>query len=279
MIRKSRVAGSFYPYNLGILRKEIENFFEKKPKVKRYEGKIGVLCPHAGYVFSGKTKSYSYKALAENFPETFIILGPNHTGMGSALAVMKEGEWETPLGSIKIDSQIAEEILEECDILDFDETSHLYEHSIEVQLPFLQYLSKDVKFVPICMAMQDIDTARELGEGIKKVIKNRSVGIIASSDLMHYGYAYGYRPFKDNVIENMKKIDMEVLNAIINLDPEKIYKIVDTGYTMCGYGCVSVMIYALKDYVKKGEILNYSTSYEVSHDTSTVVGYGSVVLR
>jgi len=279
MIRKSRVAGSFYPYNPDILRKEIESFFGKKPGIKKYDGKIGVLCPHAGYIFSGKTKSYSYKALAENFPETFVIIGPNHTGMGSPLAVMKEGEWETPLGNIKIDSQIAEEILEECGILDFDETSHSYEHSIEVQLPFLQYLSKDVKFVPICMAMQDIDTARELGEALKKVIKNRSIGIIASSDLMHYGHAYRYTPFKENVIENMKKIDMEVLNAIINLDPEKIYEIVDTGYTMCGYGCVSSMIYALKDYVKKGEILDYSTSYEVSHDTSTVVGYGSVVLR
>ncbi|MCD6127103.1 MAG: MEMO1 family protein [Methanomicrobia archaeon] len=279
MIRRSRVAGSFYPHNPDILKNEIEKFFEKKPEIKKYDGKIGVLCPHAGYIFSGKTKSYSYRALAENFPETFIIIGPNHTGMGSPLALMRDGEWETPLGNVKIDSQLAEDILKECDILDFDETSHLYEHSIEVQLPFLQYLSMNIKFVPICMAMQDIETAGELGESIKKVIKNRSIGIIASSDLMHYGYTYGYMPFRENILENMKKMDMEVLNAIVDLDPERIYDIVKTGYTMCGYGCVSTMIFALKDYVKKGEILHYSTSYEVSHDISTVVGYGSVVLR
>ncbi len=279
MIRKSRVAGSFYPYEPDVLRREIESFFGKRPEIKKYDGKIGVLCPHAGYIFSGKTKSYSYNALAETFPETFVIIGPNHTGRGSPLAVMKEGEWETPLGNIKIDSQVAEEVLNECDILDFDKTAHLYEHSIEVQLPFLQYLSSDVKFVPISMSIQDRDTARELGEGLKKVIKNKSIGIIASSDLMHYGYSYRYRPFKENILENMKKMDLDVLNAIVTLDPEKIYEIVETGYTMCGYGCVSAMIYALKDYVKKGEILNYSTSYDVSHDTSTVVGYGSVVLR
>ncbi len=279
MLRKSTVAGRFYPSNPDRLKGQIRDFFDEKPKIKSYTGKIGVLSPHAGYAFSGKTASYSYKALAETFPETVIIIGPNHTGMGSPLAMMTKGAWETPLGNVEIDSQLADTLLDECEVLDADDTAHRHEHSIEVQLPFLQYLSPDIQFVPISMSMQDQDTAQELGEAIAYVIEDEKVGIIASSDLMHYGRSYGYVPFRNNVIEQMKDMDLTALNAVVDRAPEALYELADKGYTMCGYGCVSAMIYALEEYVTEGEILDYSTSSEVSGDTSTVVGYGSVVLQ
>ena len=283
MDRGSTVAGRFYPGDPAVLRKEIETFFmsetEKKPEVTRAEGKIGILCPHAGYVFSGRTASYGYRALAERFPEHIIILGPNHRGVGAPVAVMTEGKWETPMGSVTIDMELAEAILEECEILRVDERAHRDEHSIEVQLPFLQYLSSEMTFVPISMAAQDIETARKVGSALKKVIEDESVGIIASSDLMHYGYMYGYVPFRENILEQMRERDHSMLRAIVSLDPGKIYEYMKTGYTMCGYGCVSTMIYALEEHVEKGTVLHYSTSYEVSHDTGAVVGYGAAVLR
>jgi hypothetical protein len=283
MIRRSRVAGSFYPDDPAVLRKEIEEIFVREfgtpPTVTPTDGKIGILCPHAGYIFSAKTKSYGYQALAERFPERIIILGPNHTGMGSPLGIMTEGEWETPLGNVIVDTEMAEAILDACDILHPDERSHQYEHSIEVQLPFLQYLSSDITFVPISMRQQDKETAQALGKALKKVIEDRSVGIIASSDLMHYGSTYGYVPFRENPIKTMEKQDREILNAVVSRNIEKIYDIVETGYTMCGYGCAATMIHALESHITEGTLLDYSTSYEVSRNTNAIVGYGSVVLR
>ncbi|MFQ6089402.1 MAG: MEMO1 family protein [Candidatus Methanofastidiosia archaeon] len=282
MKRRSAVAGGFYPSNRDSLKKMVENFFTEEFgdfEVKRKDKVLGVLSPHAGYVYSGRIASHSFYEISRNFPKTFVILGPNHTGRGSPISMMAEGEWETPLGSMSIDSELAERILKNSEIIDQDFEAHTYEHSIEVQLPFIQYLS-DAKFVPICLAMQDEESAKEIGKAIASSIEDESVTLIASTDLVHFGWNFGYRPVSQNVIEWIRENDLKILEAFVNLDSKPIYELVGKGYTMCGYGCAAAVIQALKEVgLKKGEILKYGTSYDVSGDLSSVVGYGAAVIK
>ncbi|MCJ7570308.1 MAG: AmmeMemoRadiSam system protein B, partial [Candidatus Thermoplasmatota archaeon] len=199
-IRHSTVAGQFYDANEIDLRQTIEKCFTdfrgpgEIPKVKSTKKKIkGIIVPHAGFIFSGSIAAHSYKFLAEHgFADTFIILGPNHTGMGSGVSIMTEGEWMTPFGTTQINEIIAKQLRR--DIIDMDENAHKYEHSIEVQLPFLQYLvgNKNFNFVPICMGMQDIKTSQEVGNILANIIKDsdEKIVIIASSDFTHAGFNY-----------------------------------------------------------------------------------------
>ena len=189
MYRPPYVAGSFYPGDKSALKKMIEKFMEEAKKNIDFfdEGKYaGVLCPHAGYVFSGKTQAHSYYYLSNSPPETFVILGPNHTGLGLPVALMDKGSWETPFGEIKINEELASKIVEKSGFVGIDSSAHKYEHSIEVQLPFLQYIKKDATFVPICMGIQDKETAVEIGKAIAKSTKE-PLGVIASSDLSTTG--------------------------------------------------------------------------------------------
>lgn len=286
MYRAPYVAGSFYPKDKSTLIKMIEKFMDEAKKNIDCldEGKyVGVLCPHAGYVYSAKTQAHSYYYLSTTSPDTFVILGPNHTGMGAPIALMNEGTWETPLGEIKINEEFASRIVEKSEIVGIDSTAHKYEHSIEVQLPFLQYIKKDITFVPICMGIQDMQTAVEIGKAIAKAGKE-SFGVIASSDLVHFGSRFGYNPVKggkEEVLSWIKKNDMEILKMAENFDIPGIYHFINKNdYTTCGYGPLSVMLSCMKELgAKKARILDYSNSYEVSGDYSTVVGYGSVGVK
>jgi hypothetical protein len=287
MYRPPYVAGSFYPADKSSLLKIIEKFMDEAKKnidFKDEEGKFtGVLCPHAGYIYSGKTQAYSYCFLSESPPETYIILGPNHTGRGLPVALVNEGVWGTPLGDVKINEELASRIVENSEIIGIDSSAHKYEHSIEVQLPFLQYIKKDFTFVPICMGMQDKDTALDIGKAIAKSAKE-SIGIIASSDLVHYGSRFGYTPIKggkEEILSWIKKNDMEILKMAEDFNISGIYDFINKNeYTTCGYGPLSAMLSSMKELgAKKAKILDYSNSYDASHDYSTVVGYGSVGVR
>ncbi len=287
-IRKPAVAGQFYDSSEKRLKETIEKCFTDKrgpgkiPNIKN-KGKriIGVIVPHAGLIFSGAIAAHSYKEISENgFADTFIILGPNHTGMGSGVATMTHGKWQTPLGKVEIDEEIAKKI--HTGIIDSDEKAHLQEHSIEIQLPFLQYISgnKKFKFVPISMSMQDIDTNKEVGKIITDIIKetNKKIVIIASSDFSHIGFSYmTMPPAGTNVDEYAKTKDKKAIDEILKIDPEKIVETVKKeNISMCGYGPVSSMIYAAKKLgAKKAELLKYGTSYEV-HPGSSCVGYGAI---
>ena len=159
MLRKPAVAGSFYPSDAENLNRLIESCFLDGvgfiPELKDFEGDtypINVMVPHAGYQYSGAIASHGYCNIVENgFPEVFIILSPNHTGFGSEISVFNEGEWITPLGNVEVDSEFADEIISVSDYASADFQAHVQEHSIEVQLPFLQYFSSDFKIVPITM--------------------------------------------------------------------------------------------------------------------------------
>jgi AmmeMemoRadiSam system protein B len=289
-IRNAVVAGQFYPGNEKSLKQQIEECFLDKrgfgeiPLLKKVGLPLrGLVVPHAGFVYSGAIASHGYAHLAEHgFADTFIILGPNHTGMGSGVSVMTEGAWKTPFGTIPIDSSLAQTI--STGIIDKDVTAHTYEHSIEVQLPFLQYIARGRKFefVPICMMMQDYDTVQEVGailaEAYQKSKKN--IVLIASSDFSHAGFNYQSMPPQGMRVDRYaEKQDTLAIQSILALDPEGLIKAVkEHNITMCGYGPVAAMLFATKKLgATKAKLLKYGTSYEV-HPNSSCVGYGTIAI-
>ncbi|MGB8233241.1 MAG: AmmeMemoRadiSam system protein B [Methanobacterium sp.] len=279
MIRKPAVAGLFYELDPDSLRKQIEWCFKHRlgpgniPVIGSKRDIKGVISPHAGYIYSGPVAAHTYHEIAEDgFPETFIILCPNHTGMGSGVSAMKEGSWETPLGLADIDAEFADLMIKNARIIDSNADAHLKEHSAEVQLPFLQYLSPDFKFVPVTMWMQDIETSTEIGNSIYKTASelDRDVVVIASTDFTHY------QP--QNIAQTQ---DMKVIDAIKAMDENlMINRVAQLNVTMCGYGPVAATMVATK---KMGatncEILKYATSGDATGDKSSVVAYASAVFR
>jgi len=289
-IRYSTVAGQFYDANEIDLRQTIEKCFTdyrgpgEIPKIKSTNKKIkGIIVPHAGFIFSGSIAAHSYKFLAEHgFADSFIILGPNHTGMGSGVSIMTEGEWMTPFGTTKINEKIAKQLRR--DIIDMDENAHKYEHSIEVQLPFLQFLvgNKNFDFVPICMAMQDIKTSQEVGNILANIIKDsdENIVIIASTDFTHAGFNYNSMPPEGvRVDKYAEKQDKLAIEKILKLDSKGLIDTVEkNNITMCGYGPVASLITAAKKLgSNKAELLKYGTSYEVQ-PSSSCVGYAALAI-
>ncbi len=278
-VRRPCQAGAFYPGEPSSLKAEIERCFLHKygpgkiPKVSSgaLRSLIGIVSPHAGYMYSGSIAAHSYYALAvEGTPECAVILGPNHTGLGSGISIMEDGRWATPLGELPIDSEVAEEICKNFKMVDVDEKAHLFEHSIEVQLPFLQYLyGERLLFVPICMMMQDLETSKELGEAIAKSIANKNAVVIASSDMTHY---------EEGRMAEEK--DREAINAMAELDEAKLFGTIESKMiSMCGYGpVISAIACAKKLGATKAKLLSYKTSGDITGDHSSVVGYASLIL-
>lgn len=275
-IRSPWVAGTFYPSDPNRLMASIkDSFMHKLGPMKIPErglnirDSISIVCPHAGYMYSGPVAAHGYFHLAsEADPESIIIIGPSHTGIGSPIAIMNKGFWRTPLGKVSIDEELSNAILKEAGFIDVDETAHSREHSIEVQLPFLQYIyGSDFSFVPICMSFQDLESSRELGDAIGKACEGKEVLIIASTDLSHY---------EDQATANRK--DKLAIEAILNLNEvqlqERVYK---NRITMCGFGPVSAAIVASKHMgARYAELFSYHTSGDISGDYSAVVGYASI---
>ena len=282
MIRKPAVAGAFYPDNPELLRNSIENCFLNDfgvgtiPELNSFEGNdypINVMVPHAGFQYSGSIASHSYCKIVQNgFPEVFIILSPNHTGYGSEISVYNEGEWITPLGNVKIDEDFANSIISKSDIASSDFHAHLYEHSIEVQLPFLQYFSNDFSIVPITMGSQSFSASSDLAKAIYDAGKelNKSYCVIASTDLSHF-----------NNQEKANTVDGYVLEDIENMDEFKLYEeVIQYNITMCGYGPVMTTIAVSKMSGKHScELLKYKTSGDVTGDLTSVVGYASGIFK
>ncbi len=270
MKREPAVAGQFYSFDRESLEKEIKKAFSLpgEPKKTKNENKIlAAVCPHAGYMYSGSVAAYSYKALKEDStPKTFVIIGPNHGGMGPAISIYPSGEWETPLGTVEIDSELAEKIAGEKFVL--NEEAHIYEHSVEVQIPFLQHVFKEFKIVPICVMEQRLNSMRGLGEKLAQVLGGGHM-VIASTDFSHY---------VPN--EEAYKRDFKAIDAIKSLDENALFEAIDKyDISMCGYGGVAAaIVYARAKGAKEGKLLKYMTSGDVTGDKSAVVGYGSLIL-
>ena len=282
MLRKPAVAGAFYPGDPEILARTVENCFlddfgvGEIPSMGKFDGTdypVNVMVPHAGYQYSGAVASHSYSKLVQNgFPEVFIILSPNHTGFGTEISVFNEGEWETPLGSVKIDSEFADALISNSDIASADFTAHIREHSIEVQLPFLQYFSNDFKIVPVTMGSQNFTASSDLAKAIFDAAGqlNKSYCVIASTDLSHF-----------NNQEKANKVDGFVLEDISEMNEFKLFEeVIQYNITMCGYGPVMTAILVSKMSGKTDcEILAYRTSGDVTGDFTSVVGYASGIFR
>lgn len=273
--RKPVVSGTFYGGTARELAEQIEWCYNHElgpgalPEVndKGPREIIALVVPHAGYYYSGPVAAHAYKELAsDGIFDTAVIIGPNHTGYGSPLSVWTEDSWRTPLGEVKINKEVAHNLLG--GIIEADVAGHIYEHSIEVQLPWLQYLYREIRIVPITMLAQDIETSRVLGKAIAQAGNN--IVIIASSDFTHY------EP-QSTAIEK----DTSMIDAITNLDEEELYKrraLLNS--TMCGFGPVASAIVAAKEMgAKTASLLKYATSGDSTGDFSRVVGYGSIVIR
>ena len=282
MIRQPAVAGAFYPRDAENLKRLIESCFLDEsgvgfiPEINDFEGAdypINVMVPHAGYQYSGAVASHGYCKIVQNgFPEVFIILSPNHTGFGSEISVFNEGEWITPLGSVEVDGEFADEIISVSNIASADFHAHIHEHSIEVQLPFLQYFSSDFKIVPITMGTQNYVTSSDLANAIFEAGSKlgRSYCVIASTDLSHF-----------NNQEKANKVDGFVLEDIEEMNEFKLFEeVVQYNITMCGYGPVMTTISLSKKLGKNAcELLAYRTSGDVTGDFTSVVGYASGVFK
>lgn len=274
-IRTPAVAGMFYPKEAEKLKSLVNGCFlhdfgpGKVPPSDSKKKIYGVICPHAGYVYSGPVACHSFYAISSNPFELFIIVGPNHWGIGCNIASMKDCTWETPLGSVEVDSEIVQELVDTSDLIEIDFFSHTKEHSLEVQVPILQEVfSNKFKILPIALIDQSKETAIELGKGIAKIAKKHNAMIIGSSDFTHYeenDFAY--------------KQDKALIEPILNMDLENFYEVLQAkNVTACGYGAMATTMVACKELgATKGELLKYATSGDISGDKSSVVGYGSII--
>ncbi|MFC1666646.1 AmmeMemoRadiSam system protein B [Candidatus Omnitrophota bacterium] len=266
MIRKPVVAGQFYPQTEASLKKMLSNLINTESEKQEVKG---IIMPHAGYVYSGYVAGATISKVA--IKKTAIILGTDHTGAGKPFSIMTKGSWSTPLGEVKIDIEIAESILKESALLEEDTASHLYEHSIEVELPFLQYLRNDLKIVPIGISRGDIKEYKQLGkeiaEGFKKI--GRSALFMASTDFTHYE-TKGSAEEKDRL----------AIDAILDLDEEKLFRIVnENNVSMCGIAPTCTLISACRNLgATKAGLVKYQTSGDISGDYTSVVGYAGLVI-
>ncbi len=267
MIREPVVAGQFYPDSPSQLKAMIEGMIDDKA-VK--EEVIGLVSPHAGYIYSGPMAGAAISKT--KFKDTFIIMGPSHTGMGKPFSIMTEGVWITPLGEVEIDSELGKHILTTSSYLEEDIVAHQHEHSIEVQLPFLQYFKRDFKLVPIILAYATGAIYKEIGKGIAKAIKvlSKEVVIIASSDMTHY-----------EPQESAQRKDNQAIEAILDLNEDELLKRVqELNISMCGYAPVVSLISAAKELGgKETELVRYQTSGDITGDYSSVVGYAGIIIK
>jgi len=279
-IRRPTVASQFYEGDAEALRAQISSCFlhklgpQKLPQINlnaHPRNIVGLICPHAGYVYSGPVAASSFYELAiDGKPDTVVLLGPNHTGYGSGLALMREGIWRTPLGDVEVDSEISDAILHESNMVDVDEVAHRYEHSIEVQLPFLQFLyGNSFKIVPICYLMQDYESAIEVGRALTEALNATSTVVIASSDMTHYESA-----------KTAGAKDHAALKAVTDLNAKRFYEIVETqNITACGYAPIASLITYSVGVCAKAQLLSYHSSGDITEDYSSVVGYAAVSFK
>ncbi len=260
IVRRPAVAGSFYPADPQELKQAIaESYLHRlgpgalPPSAEESTGVAACVCPHAGYAYSGPVAAHSYLWLSSlRKPGLVVIVGPNHYGIGGGVSTFSEGVWETPLGRVTVDSASAKMLVELTGIVDYDPEAQKREHSIEVQLPFLQEIYGTFRFLPVCLTLQDIDTAMEIGSGIAEVLQDRNAILIASSDLTHY----------EPAATAMEK-DTELLEHVQKLDVEGFYETLERKHvTACGFGAIATVMEASKRLgFKEGVLHKYATSW------------------
>jgi AmmeMemoRadiSam system protein B len=261
-------AGKFYASSSAELKKQIEAFSsDTQDRLKA----IACVLPHAGYIYSGRVAAETVARI--RVKEKIVLIGPNHTGYGKPFSLISSGVWQTPLGEVAIDSQLAEKILKFSKYLEHDELAHTYEHSLEVELPLLQYVRSDIQIVPIIIASADAGVLKQIGRDIALAIEDLklkdSVLIVASSDLTHYESKDQAKIKDDQAIDAILKLDEDML-----LEKVKKYDI-----SMCGVNAVAAMLAGAKILgATRSQLVSYRTSGDVSQDYDSVVGYAGIII-
>ena len=265
-VRKPSVAGQFYPADVPTLIEYLDRYIPKDlPKEKA----LAIMAPHAGYIYSGHVAGKVYGKVS--IPDDVVIMGPSHTGLGAEFALIDEGVWEMPQSSVSVNKKLANLILSGGKFTK-DTVAHQYEHSLEVQLPFLQYLKKEFSFVPIVLAYTDFSTCEALGKALAKAITdyNKPVLIISSSDMTHYESQ-----------SSAEKKDKMAIEKILGLDPYGLYETVRENHiSMCGIIPTTVALVASNLLgAKEAELVSYATSGDVTGDYYQVVGYAGIIIK
>jgi len=272
-IRTPAVAGMFYPKEKEKLELVIRECFSHSlgPKdsypSENFEKIYGVICPHAGYMYSGPIASHSYHAISSAPIELAIIIGPNHWGLGCNIATIKD-TWKTPLGLVEVDSESVTELCQILEIVEIDSFSHTREHSIEVQIPMLQEIFSKFKILPISMINQDYESAKKLGNAVAKISQKKKSIIIGSSDFTHYEES-----------DFARKQDEALIDPILELDIDRFYQVLnEKKVSACGYGAIASTMVACQSLgATKGKLLKYANSGDITKDKSSVVGYAAIV--
>lgn len=266
-MRRPAVADRFYPGSPGILSRTIQDLFPE-PRPAAQQKVLAAVSPHAGYVYSGALAAKTLCSI--DIPETVIILGPNHHGQGAAVSLSTD-TWEMPLGKVPIDQEIAEYLVKDSDQIEIDETAHIFEHSLEVQVPFLQLLQKNLQIVPLVLAHISYALCQRVAESLARTIKNsnKNILILASSDMSHY----------ESRASSEQK-DRSALEQIERLDPAGLYHTVhDMRISMCGVIPVTIaLLAAIACGARQAQLIGYTDSGYVSGDSKAVVGYAGVVI-
>jgi len=269
-LRRPAVAGRFYPRNPDDLRAEAQVYLSQAKSAHDTPVKaIGCIAPHAGYMYSGHVAGAVFARI--EIPERCIVMCPNHTGMGRALSMMTVGAWETPLGEVPIDTELAMTLMQRFPALHDDATAHRAEHAAEVELPFLQLRQPELRFVPIALGTGQFEPLEQLGLALADVIRTQKepVLIVASSDMNHY---------ESDAVTRVK--DHQAIERILTLDAPGLYNVVtERDVSMCGFGPAVAMLTAARQLgAKSAELVKYATSGDVSGDRESVVGYAGVVV-
>lgn len=265
-IRRPAVAGRFYPKDRRRLLADLRSYLTPTLAPVRV---LGCVVPHAGYVYSGHVAGAVYARL--DVPARCIVLCPNHTGMGAPLSIMSGGAWETPLGTVPVDSELAQALMKGFPVLRDDSEAHRAEHAIEVQLPFLQAKRADIRFVPIAIGTRQYDVLEGLGEAIGDALASAEecILVLASSDMNHY---------ESDPVTRVK--DQKAIERMLALDPRGLYEVVtNEEISMCGYGPAVAMLIASKRLgATSAELIKYATSGDISGDRQMVVGYAGITV-
>lgn len=267
-VRLPAAAGTFYPAGEKELKDTLSRLIDKNAPKRDV---TGCILPHAGYTYSGKIAAQTLSGI--NIRDSIILLGPNHTGKGEDFSLMHRGQWQTPLGRVDINELLADKLLESSSCLKADETAHAQEHSIEAEIPFLQYLKPVFRIVPVAIMSDDFSALRQTGEEIAGcLLKNglsEKTTLIASTDLTHY---------ETQASAEIK--DHKVINAILELDENALIENINRyNISMCGYAPVITLLAAAKKLgATRGELIKYQTSAAVTADTSSVVGYAGMII-
>ena len=266
MKREPAVAHQFYPGDPATLKSTLERLI---PSTATKQKALAVVSPHAGYIYSGSVAGETFAAV--EIPQDIVLLGPNHHGYGAPVSLMHTGSWNMPLGEVQINTILAQTLLAQTDLIEPDTLAHRFEHSLEVQVPFLQYFRPDMTLTPMVISHLSFKACQEVGETLAEAIRkyNKPVLIVASSDMTHYESR-----------ESATAKDSLAIHRLEALDPEGLYNtVLDKGITMCGIMPTTIaLVAALRLGATQARLIRYTDSGEASGDTNQVVGYAGMVI-